>query len=71
MDVLMHPITKTWNRSEQPWLSSDQGIITASSPVGQGFVAYLEFLRDVDAPMEPETEAYIDNFVMGRDQVSA
>ena len=36
----------------------------------QGFVAYLEFLQDVDAPTEAETEAYIDNFVFGRDRVS-
>lgn len=32
-------------------------------------MAYLEFLKDVDSPMEVETEAYIDNFVFGRDQV--
>eukprot|EP00752_Nemacystus_decipiens_P004962 g4515.t1 len=37
--------------------------------VHQGFVAYKEFLQDVDAPMEVETQAYIDNFVFGRDQV--
>lgn len=35
----------------------------------QGFVAYLEFLQDVDIPVEAETQAYIDNFVFGRDQV--
>ena len=32
-------------------------------------MAYKEFLQDVDAPMEVETQAYIDNFVFGRDQV--
>ena len=32
-------------------------------------MAYLEFLEDVDAHTEAETEAYIDNFVFGRDQV--
>lgn len=32
-------------------------------------MAYLEFLQDVDAPMEIETQAYIDNFVFGKDQV--
>ena len=32
-------------------------------------MAYLEFLKDVDARTEAETEAYIDNFVFGRDQV--
>eukprot|EP00903_Cladosiphon_okamuranus_P012495 g11700.t1 len=36
--------------------------------VHQGFVAYLEFLQDVDAPLEVETQAYIDNFVFNRDQ---
>lgn len=34
-------------------------------------MAYLEFLRDVDAPIEMETQAYIDNFVFGRDPVSS
>lgn len=38
--------------------------------VFKGFVAYKEFLQDVDAPMEVETQAYIDNFVFGRDQVT-
>jgi len=33
-------------------------------------VAYKEFLQDVDVPLEVETQAYIDNFVFGRDQVS-
>ncbi|CAM9396924.1 unnamed protein product, partial [Ectocarpus fasciculatus] len=37
-------------------------------PAFKGFVAYKEFLQDVDAPMETETQAYIDNFVFGRDQ---
>ncbi|CAM9953786.1 unnamed protein product [Pylaiella littoralis] len=37
-------------------------------PLLKGFVAYKEFLQDVDAPMEVETQAYIDNFVFGRDQ---
>lgn len=36
----------------------------------QGFVAYKEFLQDVDVPLEVETQAYIDNFVFGRDQVN-
>ncbi|CAM9108925.1 unnamed protein product [Ectocarpus sp. 12 AP-2014] len=36
--------------------------------IHQGFVAYKEFLQDVDTPMETETQAYIDNFVFGRDQ---
>lgn len=33
-------------------------------------MAYKEFLRDVDVPLKVETQAYIDNFVFGRDQVS-
>ncbi|CAM9296741.1 unnamed protein product, partial [Ectocarpus sp. 12 AP-2014] len=37
-------------------------------PAFKGFVAYKEFLQDVDTPMETETQAYIDNFVFGRDQ---
>ncbi|CBJ31039.1 conserved unknown protein [Ectocarpus siliculosus] len=37
-------------------------------PSFKGFVAYKEFLQDVDAPLETETQAYIDNFVFGRDQ---
>ncbi|CAB1116756.1 unnamed protein product [Ectocarpus sp. CCAP 1310/34] len=36
--------------------------------IHQGFVAYKEFLQDVDAPTKTETQAYIDNFVFGRDQ---
>lgn len=32
-------------------------------------MAYKEFLQDVDPPLEVETQAYIDNFVFGRDQV--
>lgn len=31
-------------------------------------MAYKEFLQDVDVPLEMETQAYIDNFVFGRDQ---
>lgn len=33
-------------------------------------MAYLEFLKDVDVPVEMETQAYIDNFVFGIDQVN-
>ncbi|CAM9943648.1 unnamed protein product [Scytosiphon promiscuus] len=39
-------------------------------PSFKGFVAYKEFLQDVDPPLEVETQAYIDNFVFGRDQQS-
>ncbi|CAN0405098.1 unnamed protein product [Ascophyllum nodosum] len=34
----------------------------------QGFVTYLEFLRDVDAPLEMGAQTHVDNFVNGRDQ---
>lgn len=51
---------------QKPAFPSSRG---APAALLQGFVAYKEFLQDVDPPLEVETQAYIDNFVFGRDQV--